>query len=108
MSTKIRDWTVHRIDDETVEIRKDDRAPLFMAHETGMDEEVLTEYIQTRVLEAELADAGATGLDVSPDGELVGEFGKATKILQETYLNHVLDSRLNQEMRQRRLSRKRG
>ena len=100
--TKIRDWTMTRKGEQTVWLEKDGRGPVIIDHEAGMDEDALTEVATSRAFEAELRDAGATDVNVTREGEFVGNPGKASKKLQQEYADHITESRMQQEMRSRR------
>ena len=96
-SEKIHGWNVTDGDDgggPTLMLEKKGRSPLVMAYNEGMEREVLLEYAATRILEAELRDAGDT----------------ASQTLRDTYDQHVEDSRDNQLGREtkRRRAEERG
>ncbi len=83
-SEKIHGWTVTDADDATLMLEKKGRSPLVMAYQDGMEREVLLEYAATRILEAELRDAG----DDVPQA------------LQDEHDDHLETSQGNQLMRE--------
>lgn len=84
---KINGWTVEDVSDASgpaLILSKKGRGPLVVTYNEDMDRDVLMEYATTRILEAEINDAG----DKVPDQ------------LQEKYDRHVEDSRDNQLTRE--------
>lgn len=101
---KIREWVITDVEDEQgpgLVLEKPGRAPLVMAYEPGMERDVLIEYATTRVLEAEIRDAGGVMFDVGADGQVIGDTGRAPTALLDDYRHHVEDSRFNQGARER-------
>ncbi|MGI8548108.1 MAG: hypothetical protein ACR2M1_12390 [Gemmatimonadaceae bacterium] len=94
---KIRDWTLTDMNDAqgpALMLERKGRAPVVITYNEGMDREVLLEYATTRMLEAEVRDAGK----------------KVPKALQDAYDQQIEDSRDAQAGREtkRRRAEQRG
>lgn len=86
-NTKINGWTVEDSGDQSgpaLILTKKGRGPLVVTYNVGMDRDVLLEYATTRILEADINDAG----------------DKVPADLKEKYDRHIEDSRDNQLMRE--------
>ena len=96
-TTTIRGWTLRDDGENRVTLTTGDRPPLIIDHEPGMSRDVLIEYATTRVLEAELRDAGMT-VDTTT-GAITNRDDLPAALLRD-YERHVAVSRANQAQRE--------